>query len=141
MSGILSPRWVSYSALPGGAILVTRDGSGAFGTSGADGLDVRNNFRCGFCAEAGTAAAMSTNSKPKERKRILASDAGPRWRKFFSVETAVFTDATGRQMSVPVTSGQRQAIAPWFSAAPGNFPVVANYFSLPDPPCQARCSL
>ena len=46
---MLSPRFATYSALPGGAT-VTRDGSGAFGTTGVDGRDVCNNLGCAVCA-------------------------------------------------------------------------------------------
>ena len=73
---MLSPRLATYMALPGGAT-VTRDGSGALGTSGVDGRDVFNNLGCAVCATACGAGAISMKTKPKERKRIVASDAGP----------------------------------------------------------------
>src|SRR5882672_4562252 len=77
---MLSPRLATYSALPGGAI-VTRDGSGALGTSGVVGRDVSTNLGFVVCATADGASAVSMTSKPKERKRIVASDAEPGCRK------------------------------------------------------------
>jgi hypothetical protein len=56
---------------------VTRDGSGALGTSGVDGRDVSTSLGFVVCATADGASAVSMTNKPKERKRIVASDAGP----------------------------------------------------------------
>src|ERR1700730_17347227 len=101
---MLSPRLATYRALPGGAT-VTRDGSGALGTSGVVGRDVSTSLGFVVCATADGASALSMTTKPKERKRIVASDAGPSGRKVFSVKAAVFPDATLGQIALPDNVG------------------------------------
>ena len=78
---MLSPRFATYKALPGGATAVSA-GSGALGAVVVDGLEVSNSFGLA-CAEATGAGA----TKPKEMNKMLASesDKGPRWRKVISV--------------------------------------------------------
>ena len=47
------------------------------GTSGVVGRDVSTSFGFVVCAAAGGATAVSMTNKPRERKRIVESDAGP----------------------------------------------------------------
>ena len=71
---MLSPRLATYKALPGGAT-VTRDGSGAFGTSGVADRDVRSNLGFAVCAEAPeTPRAIKLKVR---KKQVVASDFGP----------------------------------------------------------------
>lgn len=79
---MLSPRFATYKALPGGATAVSA-GSGALGAVAVEGLEVSSSFGLAACAEATGAAA----TKPKEMNKMLASesDKGPRWRKVISV--------------------------------------------------------
>ena len=67
---------------------MVRDGSGALGTRGVDGREVRNNLGFAVWADAGETTAGK--AKLKERNRMAASDVGPDGRKVFSVKTADF---------------------------------------------------
>ena len=79
---MLSPRFATYKALPGGATAIGA-GSGALGAVVVEGLEVSNSFGLAVCAEATGAAAK----KPKEMNKMLASesDNDSRWRKVISV--------------------------------------------------------
>src|SRR5438132_9400913 len=85
---ILSPRLVTYSVDPGGAITATGAGaSTSWGPAGIDGFDVRtSNAFCVDCASAsGVATATRHTAKPKPIHTTMPNAKWESRRKIFSL--------------------------------------------------------
>ena len=106
----MSPRFVTYIALPGGAKLVTR----AAGSPGlaARGTGFEVGTSSGLCPDWAAAAGSSnaslheTNPRARQDKTMIRIELERR--KFFSVKTrvALSPDASGQPIPVLVTCGQ-----------------------------------